>query len=105
MIAAELCARVRDTRQLSMHVCGCEVYMDELLDLGPVAAGSGVAADFKFKRFSTATLKRVPVRGADEVRAAVVRKAYLSERHVVKRKTHRSQTCSEIDMFARETIF
>jgi hypothetical protein len=73
MIAAELCARVRDTQQLSMHVCGCEVYMDELLDLGPVAAGSGVAADFKFKRFSTATLKRVPVRGADEVRAAAVR--------------------------------
>jgi hypothetical protein len=32
--------------------------MDELLDLGPAAPGT--AADFKFKRFSTATLKRVP---------------------------------------------
>jgi hypothetical protein len=67
MIAEELCTLVQATnagcatpaQELSIFVTGGEVYQEELLDLGP--ASSSAAGDYKVKRMSTATLKRVPV--------------------------------------------
>ena len=79
MIAQELCQCIaalnakcaRATDEITVYVTGGEVYQEELLDLGPVPSTS--AADFKFKRMSTATLKRVPVASgtADELVDAV----------------------------------